>query len=93
MKQLVPFKVDPELLDLIDKLILLSQLGWTRRHYNNRTTFILNAIKVQARELLGELQRDVEIQPLVDKVLEPFDLSLLAEVDPEWTPKGPQSHD
>ena len=75
--QLVPIKVSPEFLDLVDKLVLLSQLGFTKQRYKSRTEFIRSAMRVQALSLLEELQADRELESLLDKTLGHINTELL----------------
>jgi hypothetical protein len=78
-KQLVPFKAEEEFMALVDKLILISQFGWTRKRYESRTSFILQSITRSAKELLTELQNDQEVSLILPKVLGEYDPGLLED--------------
>jgi D-Tyr-tRNAtyr deacylase len=76
-KKLVPFNFDEIRLSALDKLILVSQFGWSHTRYPSRTAFLQAAIQAEAKRLYAELTADLELRGLTNRLMHGEDVTWL----------------
>jgi hypothetical protein len=69
-KQMIGFKAEISLVELMDKLVLLSKLNLVPGVcYVDRSDMMVQAVLAELRRALGSALREDELQPLIEKYI------------------------